>query len=247
MSPVSTFKLFRFFILFSVAMITEGTRINLPKIDESEDKVHASSKQNVLDNKGLTIVDFNFKDVDRFRTFYNIARETGKKMVISFKHACFLDRYHLDEVLDVPDSCGENIFLFKPKRMTGTYIDADYTEKYIKKRLDAPNLLTAEDIAKNPTDYMIVLNYWYFNTLIDLQPKNSMYIHSLSEPFNEEMEVSFSRMKSLLDHFNLEFVQAHCSGHICGPDLGYLIEEIKPKILFPIHTDTLECSENYLL
>ena len=51
------------------------------------------------------------------------------------------------------------------------------------------------------------------------------------------MEVSFSRMKSWLDHFNLEFVQAHCSGHICGPDLGYLIEEIKPKILFPIHTE----------
>jgi mRNA degradation ribonuclease J1/J2 len=70
-----------------------------------------------LENKGLTIVDFNFKDIDRFRTFYNIAKESGKKMVISFKHACFLDRYHLDDALNVPHSGGENIFIFKPKLM----------------------------------------------------------------------------------------------------------------------------------
>jgi ribonuclease J len=220
-----------------VAMITEGTRINRAKSNESEEKVYSISKQKINENSGLTIVDFNFKDVDRFRTFYTIAKESGKKMVISFKHACFLDRYHLDKGLDIPHSGGENILLFKPKRMTGTYIDEDYTDKYIKNRLDAPNLITAEDIAKNPQDYMIVLNYWYFNTLIDLKPKNSIYIHSLSEPFNEEMEISYSRMKNWISHFNLKFIQAHCSGHICGSDLKKLIEEINPKTLFPIHTE----------
>jgi len=220
-----------------VAMITEGTRINHPKTDESEDKVYSTSKQKINENSGLTIVDFNFKDVDRFRTFYKIARESGKKLVISFKHACFLDKYHLDKGLDIPHSTGENILLFKPKRMTGTYIDEDYTDKYIKNRLDAPNLITAEDIAKNPKDYMIVLNYWYFNTLIDLEPKNSIYIHSLSEPFNEEMEISFSRMKNWIDHYNLNFIQAHCSGHVSGTDLQQLIKEINPKTLYPIHTE----------
>ncbi len=220
-----------------VAMITEGTRIDQPKTDESEDKVHTVSKPKILENKGLTIVDFNFKDVDRFRTFYSIAKESEKKMVISFKHACFLDRYHLEDKLDVPDSSGENIFLLKPKRMTGTYIDEDYSDKYIQKRLNAPNILTAEDIAKNPKDYMIVLNFWYFNTLVDLKPKNSLYVHSLSEPFNEEMDISYARMKNWLDYFDLQFIQAHCSGHICGSDLKELIEEINPKTLFPIHTE----------
>lgn len=220
-----------------IALITEGTRVDQSKTDESEDNVYSLSKPEVVENKGLTIVDFNFKDVDRFRTFYNIAKESGKKLVISLKHACFLDKYHLDDWLDVPDSYGENIFLFKPKRMTGTYIDEDYTDKYIKRRLNAPNLVTAEDIAVNPNDYMIVLNYWYFNTLIDLKPKNSLYIHSLSEPFNEEMEFSFNRMKNWLDYFELKFIQAHCSGHICGSDLSNLIEEINPHTLFPIHTE----------
>ena len=68
-----------------IVMITEGTRIDVPKTDESEPKVYADSKKEILKNQKLTIVDFNFKDVDRFKTFYKIAKECGKKMVISFK------------------------------------------------------------------------------------------------------------------------------------------------------------------
>lgn len=177
-----------------LAVITEGTRINRKKTDESEAKVSAASKREVCKNTGLTIVDFNFKDVDRFRTFYRIAQDTGKRMVISFKHACFLDRYHLVKSLNVPDSTGENIFLLKPKRMTGTYHESDYVDKYIKKRLEYSNVLTAENIAEEPHTYMIVLNFWYFNILVDLKPKMSLYIHSLSEPFNEEMAISHERM-----------------------------------------------------
>jgi ribonuclease J len=158
-------------------------------------------------------------------------------MVISFKHACFLDRYHLVKSLNVPDSLGENIYLLKPKRMTGTYSYTDYSDKYIKKRLDQPNLLTAETIAEEPGKYMIVLNFWYFNMLVDFKPKNSLYIHSLSEPFNEEMKISHDRMNNWIDHFGLKYVQAHCSGHVCGSDLKNLLEDINPKTLFPIHTE----------
>jgi mRNA degradation ribonuclease J1/J2 len=158
-------------------------------------------------------------------------------MVLSFKHACFLERYYTDTHLDVPHSTGENIFLLKPKRRTGTYSDEDYTDEYIENRLHYPNILTAEEIAEHPTEYMVVLNYWYFNTLVDLQPTRGLYIHSLSEPFNEEMELSYDRMQNWLTHFNLEFHQAHCSGHICGSELKDVLSTINPAILFPIHTE----------
>jgi ribonuclease J len=220
-----------------IAMITEGTRIDKDRTDESEAKVHEESKKHISRNKGLTIVDFNFKDVDRFRTFYDVAKEMDKKLVISFKHACFLERYHSDKGLNVPDSTGKGIFIFKPKRLTGTYDDSDYCDKFIKNRLDYPNILTAEEIVKKPEDYMVVLNFWYFNTLIDLDPRNGLYIHSLSEPFNEEMELSHERMHNWLEHFDLQFEQVHCSGHMCGADLKELITRINPKTLFPIHTE----------
>lgn len=219
-----------------IAMITEGTRIDVKKTNETEEKVYNESKKEISNNKNLAIVDFNFKDVDRFTTFYNIAKELGKKLVISFKHACFLEKYHKDKKIKSPDSKDKNILILKPKRLTGTYIDEDYTESYIKKRLNYPNIITAEEIVKKPLYYMIVLNFYYFSTLVDLKPHKGVYIHSLSEPFNEEMEISFDRMKAWIEHFNMKFVQSHCSGHINGTDLKKLIENVAPKVIFPIHT-----------
>jgi ribonuclease J len=219
-----------------IAMVTEGTRINICKTNETEKRVYNESKKEISKTKELSIVDFNFKDVDRFNTFYKIAKELNKKLVISFKHACFLERYHKDKKIKSPDSKDKNILLLKPKRLTGTYIEDDYTDSYIKKRLDYPNIITAEDIAKKPFNYMIVLNFYYFNMLVDLKPNKGTYIHSLSEPFNEEMEISFERMKAWIEHFNMKFVQSHCSGHINGTDLKELIENVAPKEIFPIHT-----------
>jgi len=220
-----------------IALITEGTRINTEKKQESEQHVYQHSKQEISTCNDLSIVDFNFKDVDRFTTFYRIAQDLGKKLVISFKHACFLERYHKDQKLKVPNSTDEHILLLKPKRLTGTYIDEDYTEKFMRDRLNYPNIIQPEEIRKHPTDYMIVLNFWYLTVLVDLKPKNGVYIHSLSEPFNEEMEISHERMMNWLNHFDLRFVQSHCSGHICGPDLRELLCAIHPKNVYPIHTE----------
>lgn len=224
-----------------IAMITEGTRVDAKRTNESEERVYSDSKKAIEASKGLCIVDFNFKDVDRFKTFFRIANETKRELVINFKHACFLDNYHKDKKLNVPDSAGEGISILKQKVKTGTYNDKeDYSDRYIKDRLGHPNLITANDILKRPSHYMLVLNFWYFNNLVDLKPNGSLYIHSLSEPFNEEMEISFERMKNWLDYFNMDFRQIHCSGHINGEDLMGMIKAIKPKTLFPIHTEKPE-------
>jgi mRNA degradation ribonuclease J1/J2/transcriptional regulator with XRE-family HTH domain len=220
-----------------IAMITEGTRIDTGQTNESEVAVYQKSRLELEKNKKLSIVDFNFKDVDRFTTFYKIAKDLGKTLVISFKHACYLERYHKDKKIKSPDSKDPNIMILKPKRLTGTYIDEDYTDYYIKKRLNYPNIITCEQIEKNPTKYMVVLNFWYFNMLVDLMPYEGTYVHSLSEPFNEEMEMSYDRMLNWLKLYKLRLVQSHCSGHISGADLQLLIEKINPKLLFPIHTE----------
>ncbi len=227
-----------------IAMITEGTRIDTGQTGESEKKVYNKSKSHLKDNKNFSIVDFNFKDVDRFTTFYNISKALDKKFVISFKHACFLERYHKDPKIKSPDSRDENILILKPKRLTGTYCDEDYNEGYIKNRLNYPNIITPEEISKNPGNFLIVLNFWYLNQLIDLKPTSGVYIHSLSEPFNEEMEISYERMVNWIQFFNMNFIQSHCSGHINGADLKKLIETVKPKELFPIHTEKPKLFKN---
>ena len=220
-----------------IAMISEGTRVDSGKTFESEDKVYEKCKKNLKENFRLSIVDFNFKDVDRFTTFYKISKELERKLVISFKQACYLERYHKDNKLKTPDSKDENILILKPKRLTGTYIDEDYSDNYIKKRLNYPNIITADEIRKKPKDFIVILNFWYLNMLIDLKPKKGLYIHSLSEPFNEEMEISYERMINWIMHFDMDFIQSHCSGHINGVDLIDMVKKINPKIIYPIHTE----------
>jgi ribonuclease J len=220
-----------------IALITEGTRIDIEESNESEQKVFNESKKKISKNNRLSIIDFNFKDVDRFSTFYKIAKNLDKKLVISFKHSCFLEKYYKDKKLKIPNINDEQILILKPKRLTGTYIDEDYTDNYIKKRLNYPNITTSEELKKNPSKYMVVLNFWYFNMFVDLKPKGGVYIHSLSEPFNEEMEITYKRMINWINFFDLNFFQSHCSGHIFGRHLKEIINEINPKILFPIHTE----------
>jgi len=226
-----------------IALIIEGTRIKEKKDRSSEALVHSKALKMTKKAKNLVIADFNFKDVDRFRTFYEIAQETDRQLVVSFKQACFLDKYSQDRKLGVCDCKGKNICLMKPKRGTGTYLLEDYSDKYIKERLDYDNVVTAEEIARKQDKYLIVLNYWYMHTLIDIKPKpGSTYIRSLSEPFNEEMELSDERLNNWLSLFDLKREHAHCSGHAPGDDLREIVKEIKPKTLFPVHT---EYSENF--
>lgn len=228
-----------------IAMITEGTRISQKTTGESESKVFVDSKKEIEKCKNLSIVDFNFKDIDRFRTFYQIAKDLDKTLVISFKHACFLEKYHKEEKLHAPDSKDNHIQLLLPKRHTGTYHTEDYSESYIKNRLDYENIITPNIIREKPEEFMVVLNFWYFNMLVDLKPVNGTYVHSLSEPFNEEMEISYERMKNWLNHFKLHLVQSHCSGHIDGESLRGVVKKIHPKTLFPIHTEYPELFKKF--
>lgn len=220
-----------------IALITEGTRINDPKKDESEDNVYLECKNKIIGCKSLVIVNFNFKDVDRFNTFHKIAKETGRALVLNFKNVCFLEKYCQDKKLNMPDSKSDGIFILKPKRASGTYSDEDYSDSFIKCRLDYPNIIMPEDINKNPSKYIIILNFWSFSSLIDLETRGSIFIYSLSEPYNEEMEISFNRMMNWINHFKMNFFQCHCSGHMFSEDLKNTIKSINPKLIFPVHTE----------
>ena len=220
-----------------IAMISEGTRVNEPRSNNSEQTVYAGSNGAIMKTKGFAVADFNFKDVDRVRTFYKIAKDTGRKMVIHMKAATFLKRYAADKVLNVPRIDDPNIAILMKKKRSGTYKDMDYDTNQ-RQFLDLPNLVKAEDIRKDQSKYLLTLNFWNIQDMIDIKPVGgSTYIHSLSEPFNEEMAISHERMENWLKHFKLHKVQCHCSGHAAGPDIKAMIKDINPKKLYPIHTE----------
>ena len=64
-----------------------------------------------------------------------------------------------------------------------------------------------------------------------------VYIHSSSEPYNEEKIFSEKRLNHWLEKFSMEKHQIHCSGHAKGEDLLAMVKDIDAKMLYPIHTE----------
>src|SRR2546422_3264321 len=220
-----------------VALIAEGTRINEKEREESEELVYKESSKIVSDTDRLIFVDFNFKDVDRLRTFYNIAKENDRKFVVKINDAYFLKYLSQDKHLDVPNIDDENIIIYLPKRGSGTYSDADYKGNDGQFR-DLHNTWTAEQIAARENKVLCAIGFFSFTALIDMKPKaGARYIHSASEPYNEEQEFDQVRINNWIEHFGMTKFQSHCSGHARGKDLLEAVSEIGAKTLFPVHTE----------
>jgi len=220
-----------------IVLIIEGTRINEKQLEESEEIVHKESGNIVSATDRLILVDFNFKDVDRLRTFYNIAKENNRKFVVKLNDAYFLKYLSQDKNLDVPNIDDEDIIIYLPKRGSGKYSDSDYKGKD-SQFIDLHNAWTAEQIATREKKVLCAIGFFSFTALIDMKPKpGAIYIHSASEPYNEEQQFDQVRINNWIKHFAMTQFQSHCSGHARGQDLLNVVKEIDPKILFPVHTE----------
>jgi ribonuclease J len=229
-----------------IALIVEGTRIGEKEREESEKQVYKESSKIVSDTDRLVLVDFNFKDVDRLRTFYNIAKETNRKFVVKLNDAYFLKYLSQDRHLDVPNIDDEDIIIYLPKRGSGTYSDSDYKGND-GQFLDLHNTWTAEQITARENKVLCAIGFYSFTALIDMKPKpGARYIHSASEPYNEEQEFSQERIDAWIDHFGMAKFQSHCSGHARGNDLLEAVSQISSKMIFPIHTENPEAYQRTL-
>lgn len=84
--------------------------------------------------------------------------------------------------------------------------------------------------------------------MIDMKPPpGALYIHSASEPYNEEQVLSKERVDNQLDKFGMERHQIHCSGHAKGKDLFEIVKTIDAKRYYFqfIHRASREVCEGY--
>ena len=220
-----------------IALITEGTRVGDPGRAESEETVYRESGRTVREAPGIVFADFSFKDVDRMMTFYNIARETGRKFVVRLSDAFFLKHLSEDPRLDIPRLDDGNIVVYVPKRKSGRYLDADYFPKE-REIMSASDTMTAEEIARDPGRMLCAIGFYNFASLIDMDlAPGARYIHSSSEPYNEEQMLSQRRLDAWIAKFGMQKFQSHCSGHARGGDLLDAVGEIGARSIYPVHTE----------
>jgi len=231
-------------------MISEGTRVDETEPD-SEERVQAECTELVSKAKGFVGVDFAWKDLTRFETLREAARAGGKTFAISARTAYLLNKLGRGgEVEGDP-----KVKVYVPRKGSMLYSLGDYTRsKYLagfssdwdKGGPDTRHLkdgIRAYQIKADPSRYLVYLSLWDFNELIDLQPpEGGLFISASSEPYDEEGMIEEERKKAWMRHFKLnppghELLHVHASGHVSGVELKAFVREIKPKQIFPVHTE----------
>ena len=226
-------------------MLCEGTRID-GKPSMTESQVKEKLKQFVLETKGACFVNFPIRDTDRLRTFYEVAKETDKKLVISLKQTHLIKTLESDKNLKLPSL--KELLIYVKRKRDGLITEGAEFEEYQKEYaiwerefINTHNSVTYKDINKMQKDILFYCYFFSLGELIDIKPiPKSSYIHSLCEPFNEEMNIDFERVKNWLDHFGLEFKHAHASGHAGKDDIKEIVQIINAKKVVPIHTEHAE-------
>ena len=248
-------------------MICEGTRIGSGEHHEEgyfefEEDIEKGAYDLINEYHGhLVIANFPMRDLDRLITFHNIAKDTDRTLLINLKQAYMLNLIEKEspEGNIYPSLDDEHIGIYIPRKGNGFYPHDTYAlfvdewripddemalkeyDKWERSFIECSNAVNYKDIQENEGQYILRLDNFSFKELIDIKPKNAIYIHSITEPFNEEMELSYEITENWLRHFNIPINKPfHVSGHARGAQLLDMIKEINPDVLYPVHTTRIE-------
>lgn len=233
-------------------MLCEGTRINSELTDTEqgvEDKIFA-----VTDNaSGLVVCNYPIRDLDRMLSFYNVAKRTGRDLVIDAKEAHLLDLFESVPGSIYPTARDPHIKIYKNQgswALVGR--ELEYDERIISQEYNYPwiknifenhdNIVDYRDIKNSPKSYLFYCNDWKVQELVDIEPReDTAYIRSMTEPFDHDMEMSDKRMMNWLArlgilHSEEKWDRFHVSGHGDRTQLEKIIKGVDSKNLIPVHT-----------
>jgi len=225
-------------------LLCEGTRINETQ-STTENDVLAKSIETVRKSRGLVIADFAYRDMTRLKTFYDVAMKTDRKLVITMKDAHLIQSLteSCELPFELPSIVDENILIYQDRKGSGSYQEKDY-RKWERPLLERANIIRAAEVHERAKDLIIHLTFYDFTELIDIDPsQGTTYIHSSSEPYNEEQLIDQERLDNWLDYFDMRKHQFHASGHANGDEIRKIVDRIKPRELIPIHTQHPELFE----
>ena len=234
-----------------IALICEGTRID-QKEGITEYDVQEKVASVVRRTTNLVIANYPWKDIERLRSFYEVAKSTGRKLALNLKQAYLLRQLEGSDA-NAPSLDDANIVIYVDRKGWGLITRPDrlaYPDSIVKQDyatwerefLTLPNCVTCDDIHRNQGDYIVRIDFFDLTDLINIRPDaGSSYIWSKTEPFDEDAEMEQERVENWLAHFGLmPYEKAHVSGHASGVEIKRLIKEINPKALFPVHTEKPE-------
>jgi len=221
------------------ALIIEGTNIvsgNISSEKEVKEKVGCLVSQ----SPGLVMASFSPVDIDRLRTFYEVAKETGRKLAISTKQAFLIKNLAADPNLSLFDLTDPDILIFAREKKAPPFWEQNLINTY-------GNVIESVDVCDIQNDVILSASFYDMNEMYKICPSpGAIFILSQSEPFNEEMEIDYKKLLNWLEHYGIPLYNIHTSGHATPIDLKSAISAIAPEKVFLIHTERPKLYQHYL-
>jgi ribonuclease J len=218
-----------------IALITEGTRVTPddPRANLSEAAVKSKSIETAGRAKGKAVfATFYPRDVDRIRTFVEVAQAVDRQFVIQARAAHLLVSLSQDTRIQVPDVLRDPNLLVYDRR----FERQDTWEKNLFAQL-GDRVVTSDYVRDHQAELVVQLDFTTMPELIDIQPvPGSAFIHSKSEPIEEDDEVE-EAVANWVRFFKLRRYQYHASGHMSEHEIAEMIKAIAPKVVIPVHTE----------
>ena len=106
-------------------MISEGTRID-SQSNTTEEDIENKAKTVISNFKGLVIVNYPIRDFDRLVTFYKVAKDTDRTLVLNLKQAYMLNLFKNKDYPDKDYPKIDDVAVYAPRKGWGLVGDDSY-------------------------------------------------------------------------------------------------------------------------
>lgn len=234
-------------------MLCEGTRVDVPS-SLTEFDVERQALDVIKGTKGLVVAAYPPRDLDRLLSFYNSAKKSGRRLVITTKQAHLLKLFEDAGSKDgFPSPTDDFVSIYFARKSWGllgrgearwsrSLMEQDYGV-WEREYLGYDNAVSFKEVSAKQEDFVFGCSDYELSQLIDIRPRaGSSYIRSNTEPFDDEMELKEERVRNWLVHFGLlkpgdDWERYHVSGHASGDQIKAIIEGSDARKLIPIHTE----------
>ncbi len=227
-------------------VLSEGTNIAKAELTK-EAEVRKQIEATIEKCRALAIVDFSEVDFDRFRTMQAVAKATNRELVIEPRRMWMLSTLNKCSGLATPSILKDGTIrrYDREKKRRSTYEKLLSESKPPLTDFEGRAVKSSELRAK-PRRYLLATSFGSLSLIQHVKPASGIYLLSASEPFNEESEISFDKLLNWLTLSGLAMYTAHCSGHIDPLGLRQTLEEMRPKMVYPIHTENPQLFKRFV-
>lgn len=163
-------------------LLCEGTRIE-ETFSATEFSVEQDVKAIVNNTKGLVVCTYPTRDLDRLLSFYNVAKESGRDLVIDLRQAYLLKQFQTSEqwknVFPKPDD--KRIKIYLPRKSWGLVgrdnIESYWTEKQLlqdydvweREFIDYDNAVNYSDVSDRQKNFVFYCSDYQLQRLKEIR------------------------------------------------------------------------------